>query len=74
MRGVSAAHADRIINEMKMMGQLTGVKVVKEDRAPDGSATLTVEAMDADKKKTSGKVIIMKEGGDWKLGKESWSS
>jgi hypothetical protein len=30
--------------------------------------------MDPDKKKTNGKVEIVKEGGDWKLGSENWSS
>jgi len=30
--------------------------------------------MDADKKKTTGTVMILKEAGEWRVGKESWSS
>jgi hypothetical protein len=68
--------ADRakMFEMIKMMSSQTGVKVLKEERAADGSVTLAVEGMDVDKKKNSGKVTIMKEGGEWKLGKESWSS
>ena len=37
-------------------------------------ATLTVDAIDADKAKTTGIVEIVKENGAWKLAKESWGS
>lgn len=58
---------------MKAMGTLTDVKVVKEAKSADG-ATLSVEGLDGDKKKNTGTVQIVKEGGAWKLGPESWSS
>jgi hypothetical protein len=59
---------------MKIMGTITEMKVLKEEHTPDGGALLTVEALDPDHKKTSGKVTIIKEGGAWKLGGENWSS
>lgn len=59
---------------MKIMGSVTDMKVLKEEHTPDGGALLTVEALDPDHKKTSGKVTIVKEGGAWKVGGESWSS
>jgi uncharacterized protein DUF3828 len=58
---------------IKMMGALTNVKIAKEAKTATG-ATLTVNALDSDKKATTGTVEIVKEGGKWKLGKESWSS
>ena len=59
---------------IKIMGTITEMKVLKEEHTPDGGALLTVEALDPDHKKTSGKVTIVKEGGAWKLGGENWSS
>ena len=58
---------------IKMMGAVTDVKILKEAKTADG-ATLTVEALDSDKKKTTGTVKVVKEGGAWKLDSESWSS
>ena len=58
---------------IKMMGDITNIKVVKETATKTG-ATLNVEALDPDKKKTTGTVQIVKEGTAWKVGKESWSS
>jgi hypothetical protein len=69
-----AADRAKMFELVKMMNKLTGVKILKEDRAADGSVTLTVEGIDEDKKKNTGKVSIVKEGADWKLGKESWSN
>jgi hypothetical protein len=69
-----AADRAKMFELIKMMSNQTGVKVLKEERAADGSVTLAVEGVDADKKKNTGKVTIMKEGGEWKVGKESWSS
>jgi Domain of unknown function (DUF4878) len=57
-----------------MMSMHTDVTVVKEDHNADGTATLTLSGVDSDKKKASGKVNVVKEGGAWKVGKESWSS
>jgi hypothetical protein len=59
---------------VKMMSEMqTGVKVVREDRTTNG-ATLTVEATDTDKNKVTGTITIVREGGAWKLGRESWKS
>jgi esterase/lipase len=68
-----AAERPKFFEMMKMMGSITDVKILKETKSADG-AMLAVEAMDPDKKKTNGKVEIVKEGGDWKLGSENWSS
>jgi hypothetical protein len=58
---------------IKMMGTLTNVKIAKETKTATG-ATLTVNALDSDKKNTTGTIDIVQEGGKWKIGKESWSS
>jgi hypothetical protein len=55
------------------VGTLTNVKIVKETATSD-AATLTVEGFDADRKKSTGKVTLVKEGGDWKIDTEEWSS
>jgi Domain of unknown function (DUF4878) len=73
---VAATPADeraKMFEMIKMMGTLTEVKIVKEAKTTEG-ATLTVEAVDPDKKKTTGTVKIIKEGGAWKLDEESWKS
>ena len=67
------AERGQMFEMIKMMGTLTEVKVVKEAKTGDGT-TLTVEALDPDKKKTTGTIKIIKEGGAWKLDGESWSS
>ncbi len=69
-----AADRAKMFELMKMMNKMTGVKVLKEERAADGSVTLTVEGMTEDKRKNNGKVTVVKEGGEWKLGSENWSS
>jgi len=70
-----AAQRPEMWEMVKMMTSMyTNVTVVKEDHNPDGSATLTLSAIDADKKKATGKATIVKEGGAWKVGNESWSS
>ena len=73
---VAATPADeraKMFEMIKMMGTLTDVKVLKEAKSADG-ATLTVEAVDSDKKKTTGTIKVIKEGGAWKIDGESWSS
>jgi hypothetical protein len=73
---VAATPADeraKMFEMIKMMGTLTEVKVLKEAKSADG-ATLTVEALDPDKKKTTGTIKVIKEGGAWKIDGESWSS
>jgi hypothetical protein len=64
---------EKMFEVIKMMNALTGVKVLKEEHTPDGGALLTVEGIDSDQKKSNGKVTIIKEGGAWKVGGESWS-
>lgn len=56
----------------EMSKSMTGVKVVKETKTDDG-VMLTVEAMDG-KEKMTGQIKVVKEGGAWKMGKESWSN
>lgn len=56
----------------EMSKGMTGVKVVKETKTAEG-AMLTVEAMDG-KDKMTGQITVVKEGGAWKMGKESWSN
>ena len=68
-----AAERPKFFEMMKMMGSITDVKILKETKTADG-AMLAVEAMDPDKKKTNCKVEVVKEGSDWKLGSENWSS
>lgn len=68
-----ASERGKMFEFIKMVGTLTGVKIIKEAKTSTG-ATLTVEALDPDKKKTVGTIDIVREGGAWKLGKESWSS
>jgi hypothetical protein len=59
---------------IKMMGSMvTDQKVTKEEKAGTG-ATLTVEGVDGDKKKMTGKIKIVREANAWKLGEESWSN
>ena len=73
---VAATPADeraKMFEMIKMMGTLTEVKVLKEAKSADG-ATLTVEAVDPDKKKTTGTIKVIKEGDAWKIDGESWSS
>jgi hypothetical protein len=70
-----AAQRPQMFEMMKMMMSMyTNVTVVKEDHNADGSATLTLSGLDSDKKKATGKVDVVKEGGAWKVGQESWSS
>lgn len=68
-----AAERADMFEFMKIMGTLTDVKIVKEVTTAKG-ATLTVKAVDSDKAKTTGTIQILKEGGAWKVGEESWKS
>ena len=67
-----AAERPKFFEMMKMVGSLTDVKILKETKTADG-AVLAVEALGPDKQKTNGKVEVVKEGADWKLGNENWS-
>ena len=63
----------KMFGAIKVMGALSNVKIVKETRTADG-ATLSVDALDSDKSKTSGTITLVKEGGAWKVDKESFKS
>src|SRR5689334_7462413 len=67
------AERGQMFEMIKMMGALTNVKITKEAKTANG-ATLTVNAIDSDKKPTVVTIDIVQESGKWKLGKESWSS
>lgn len=68
-----AAERPKMFEFIKMMStSMTNVKVVKETSTPEG-VTLTVEGMDG-KEKMTGQVRVVKEGGGWKMGRESWSN
>jgi Domain of unknown function (DUF4878) len=68
-----AADRAKMFELMKTMGKVTNLKIVKETKSGDG-ATLNAEGLDPDKKRTTGTISIIKEGGAWKLGSESWKS
>ena len=67
-----AADRGQMFEMIKMMDTNTDVKVVKETKTATG-ATLAVEALNESKKKSTGTVDLVKEGGAWKIDKESWS-
>ncbi len=70
-----AAQRPQAFEMIKSLSSMyTNIAVVKEDKNADGSVTLSLTAVDADKKKATGKANIVKEGGAWKVGEESWSS
>jgi Domain of unknown function (DUF4878) len=67
------AERGQMFEMIKMMGVLTNVEITKETRSANG-ATLTVTALDSDKKNTTGTIDIVKENNAWKIGRESWST
>ena len=73
IRQTPPAERAQMFEMIKMMGAITNVKIVKETKAADG-ATLTVEALDSDKAKTTGTIQVVKEGDAWKIAKESWTN
>jgi hypothetical protein len=68
-----AAERKKMFGMIKMMGTLTDVKILKEARTADG-ATVTVEALDTDKAKTTGTITLVKENGAWKVDNEKFFS
>jgi hypothetical protein len=58
---------------MKLMGNMTNVKVVKETRQDDGYM-LVLTATGPDKKPMKGSAEIIMEDGAMKLKKETWTS
>ena len=73
INGTPAAERPGMFDMMKTMGTLTGLNVLSETKTADG-ATLTAEGMDPDKHKVTGTIAIVKEGGAWKVGSESWKN
>ena len=67
-----AGERAKMFEMMKMVGAITNVKITKETPTATG-ATLDVTALDPDKKPAKGTIEIVKEGGAWKLGEETWS-
>lgn len=68
-----AAERVQMFEMVKMMGDHTNVKVVKETKTATG-ATLNVTALDSDKKPVTGEITIVREANAFKLGTESWTS
>lgn len=73
MDATSKEDAVMMFEMVKMMAAVTNLKVTKETKTAAG-VTLSVEALDSDKKKTTGQVFLIREGNAWKLERESWSS
>lgn len=67
-----AAERAEMFGMIKMMDDHQSVKVVKETPSANG-AELQVEAISGEsKKKATGVITLVKEGGAWKLDQESW--
>ena len=72
METIPAAQRPRMLQAFKAMrGSVTNFKVVKEIPTGNG-ATLNVEGLNPEQKKTMGTIQIVKEQGQWKIGKEDW--
>lgn len=68
-----AAERETIFGLIKALDQYTEVKVVQETKTATG-ASLNVEALDGDKKKSKATVQMVKENGSWKVFGEDWST
>ena len=68
-----AGERAKMFEMVKMFGALSQVKVVSETKTASG-ATLAVEGVDSDKAKTKCTITVLREGGGWKIEKESCSS
>jgi hypothetical protein len=66
-----AAERPKMFELIKSFNNFTNVKVTKETKTANG-ATLEVEGIGEDKKKATATVDVIREGGGWKIGKESW--
>jgi hypothetical protein len=74
MEDTPAKDRAEMFEMIKMMSVLTDVKVTKEAPGANGGATLTVTALDSDKKPTYGTITVVREAGAMKIDKESWSN
>lgn len=67
-----AAEKKEAFEMIKMFDDRTSVKVVKETPSANG-AELQVEGISAESKtKATGVITLVKEGGAWKIERESW--
>jgi hypothetical protein len=66
-----AAERPEMFKMIKAFNTFTNVKVTQETKSATG-ATLEVEGLSEDKKKATATVELIREGGAWKIGKESW--
>jgi hypothetical protein len=66
-----ATERKQMFSMMQMMSDARSVKVVKET-TNDKGVELAVEGTTPDKKKSTGKIQMVKEAGAWKVAKESW--
>lgn len=66
-----AAERPKQFEFMKMVNTVTDVKITREVKTATG-ATLTATGIDGDKKKQTGTISILREGGAWKVGQEEW--
>ena len=68
-----AGERSKMFAFIKELDTVTQIKVIKEAKSANG-VTLSAEGIDGDKKKSTGTIDVVREGGAWKLGKESWST
>ncbi len=66
-----AAERKQMFSMMQAMSDARGVKVVKQT-TNDKGVELAVEGTTPDKKKSTGKIQMVKEAGAWKVSKQSW--
>jgi len=69
-----SAKAGTLVMVKRVYSAQTDVKVVKETATPNG-ATLSLEALDRDKKPIASRVDVLKENGAWKISAavEEWT-
>ena len=67
-----AAERPEMFKFIKEFNNFANVKVLRETKSATG-ATLEVEGITPeDKKKATATVEVLREGGAWKIGRESW--
>ena len=68
-----AGERSKMFAFIKEFDTYSQIKVTKEAKSANG-VTLSTEAIDGDKKPSTGTIDVVREDGGWKLGKESWST
>ena len=66
-----ASERKQMFDMMKSMSDARGVKVISETKNAKG-VELAVEGTTPDKKKATGKIQMVQEGGAWKVASEDW--